>query len=52
MRLAEGPLRAAPPPPLELTADPDRERADRAFAAMLQMKKIDIAQLYRAADQT
>jgi predicted 3-demethylubiquinone-9 3-methyltransferase (glyoxalase superfamily) len=37
---------------LELTADPDPERADRAFAAMLQMKKIDIAQLYRAADQT
>jgi len=37
---------------LELAADPDRERADRAFAAMLQMKKIDIAQLYRAADQT
>ena len=37
---------------LALTADPDRDRADRAFAAMLQMKKIDIAQLYRAADQT
>jgi predicted 3-demethylubiquinone-9 3-methyltransferase (glyoxalase superfamily) len=37
---------------LELTADPDRERAARAFAAMLQMKKIDIAKLYRAADQT
>jgi predicted 3-demethylubiquinone-9 3-methyltransferase (glyoxalase superfamily) len=37
---------------LELTADPDRARADRAFAAMLQMKKIDIAELYRAADQT
>lgn len=37
---------------LELTTDPDPERADRAFAAMLQMKKIDIAQLYRAADQT
>ena len=37
---------------LELTADPDRERAARAFAAMLQMKKIDIAELYRAADQT
>ena len=36
---------------LELTADPDRDRADRAFAAMLQMKKIDIAQLYRAADR-
>jgi predicted 3-demethylubiquinone-9 3-methyltransferase (glyoxalase superfamily) len=37
---------------LELTADPDRERAARAFAAMLLMKKIDIAELYRAADQT
>jgi len=37
---------------LELTADPDRKRAARAFAAMLQMKKIDIAQLYRAADET
>jgi len=37
---------------LELTADPDRGRADRAFEAMLQMKKIDIAELYRAADQT
>jgi predicted 3-demethylubiquinone-9 3-methyltransferase (glyoxalase superfamily) len=37
---------------LELTADPDRERAARVFAAMLQMKKIDIAELYRAADQT
>jgi predicted 3-demethylubiquinone-9 3-methyltransferase (glyoxalase superfamily) len=36
---------------LELTADADRGRADRAFAAMLQMKKIDIAELYRAADQ-
>lgn len=32
-------------------ADADRDRADRAFAAMLQMKKIDIAELYRAADQ-
>ena len=37
---------------LELTADPDRGRADRAFEAMLQMKKIDIAELYRAADQS
>ena len=37
---------------LELTADPDRARAARVFAAMLQMKKIDIAELYRAADQT
>jgi predicted 3-demethylubiquinone-9 3-methyltransferase (glyoxalase superfamily) len=37
---------------LELTADPDRERAARVFAAMLRMKKIDIAELYQAADQT
>lgn len=36
---------------LELNADPDRERADRAQEAMLQMKKLDIAELYRAADQ-
>lgn len=37
---------------LELTADPDRARAGRAFAAMLGMRKIDIAELYRAADGT
>jgi predicted 3-demethylubiquinone-9 3-methyltransferase (glyoxalase superfamily) len=37
---------------LELTADPDRERSARAFAAMLTMKKIDIAELYRAADRS
>ena len=37
---------------LELTANPDRERAARALAAMLRMKKIDIAELYQAADQT
>jgi predicted 3-demethylubiquinone-9 3-methyltransferase (glyoxalase superfamily) len=37
---------------LELGADPDRARADRAMQAMLQMKKIDIAELYRAADQS
>ncbi len=36
---------------LELNADPDRGRADRAMAAMLQMKKIDIAALRQAADQ-
>jgi predicted 3-demethylubiquinone-9 3-methyltransferase (glyoxalase superfamily) len=36
---------------LELTADPDRGRADRALQAMFTMKKIDIAELYRAADQ-
>ena len=35
---------------LELVADPDRERADRAVAAMLRMGKIDIAGLRRAAD--
>ena len=37
---------------LELTANPDRERAARALAAMLRMKKSDIAELYQAADQT
>ena len=36
---------------LELTADPDRDRAARAFAAMLTMRKIDIAELRRAADR-
>jgi predicted 3-demethylubiquinone-9 3-methyltransferase (glyoxalase superfamily) len=35
---------------LELNADPDRGRADRAFAAMMSMKKLDIAELLRAAD--
>ena len=34
----------------ELIADPDPERAQRAVAAMLQMGKLDIAQLERAAD--
>ena len=34
----------------ELVADPDPERAQRAMAAMLQMRKIDIAELERAAD--
>jgi predicted 3-demethylubiquinone-9 3-methyltransferase (glyoxalase superfamily) len=33
----------------ELLADPDRERAQRAMAAMLQMTKIEIAELERAA---
>ena len=35
----------------ELITDPDTERAQRAMQAMLQMKKIDIAELRRAADQ-
>ncbi|WP_409056616.1 VOC family protein [Streptomyces sp. SYP-A7185] len=34
-----------------LLADPDQGRAQRAMAAMLGMKKIDVAQLYAAADQ-
>src|SRR5262245_48918096 len=34
----------------ELIADPDTERAQRAIAAMLQMRKIVIDELERAAD--
>jgi predicted 3-demethylubiquinone-9 3-methyltransferase (glyoxalase superfamily) len=34
----------------ELLTDPDPERAQRAMAAMLEMRKIDIAELERAAD--
>jgi len=33
-----------------LIGDPDPERADRAVAAMLQMRKIDLPALRRAAD--
>ena len=33
----------------ELLADPDREKSQRVMAAMLQMKKIDIGELERAA---
>ena len=33
----------------ELFADPDKSRAERAMQAMLQMKKIDIATIERAA---
>jgi predicted 3-demethylubiquinone-9 3-methyltransferase (glyoxalase superfamily) len=36
----------------ELISDPDQERADRAMSAMLQMGKLDIAALRRAADAT
>jgi len=34
---------------LELIGDPDRDRAQRAMACMLEMKKIDIAALEEAA---
>jgi predicted 3-demethylubiquinone-9 3-methyltransferase (glyoxalase superfamily) len=34
----------------ELFADPDPDRADRAMKAMLKMRKLDIAELQRAAD--
>jgi predicted 3-demethylubiquinone-9 3-methyltransferase (glyoxalase superfamily) len=34
---------------LRLLGDPDRERANRAMTAMMQMKKIEIAELERAA---
>ncbi len=33
----------------ELLSDPDREKAQRVMASMLQMKKIEIAELERAA---
>ena len=35
---------------LEMIQDPDREKAGRAMAAMLTMKKIDIAALQKAFD--
>ncbi|MBX6387244.1 MAG: VOC family protein, partial [Microbispora sp.] len=34
----------------ELFSDPDPERARRAMKAMLEMRKLDIAALRRAAD--
>ena len=34
---------------LDLIADPDRERADRVMKAMMTMKKIDIAEIEKAA---
>jgi predicted 3-demethylubiquinone-9 3-methyltransferase (glyoxalase superfamily) len=33
----------------ELLGDPDAERAQRVMAAMLEMKKIEIGELERAA---
>lgn len=35
----------------ELTGDPDPDRAQRAVQAMLRMRKLDVAELRRAADQ-
>jgi predicted 3-demethylubiquinone-9 3-methyltransferase (glyoxalase superfamily) len=35
---------------MELLGDPDPGRAQRAMQAMLQMRRIDIAELERAAD--
>ena len=37
---------------MELLADPDRDRARRAFEAMMPMKRIDIAEIERAAGGT
>jgi predicted 3-demethylubiquinone-9 3-methyltransferase (glyoxalase superfamily) len=34
----------------KLLFSPDREKADRAMQAMLQMKKLDIAQMQKAYD--
>jgi predicted 3-demethylubiquinone-9 3-methyltransferase (glyoxalase superfamily) len=39
-----------PTPLLEMLTDSDREKADRTMEAMLQMKKLDIAELERAYD--
>ena len=37
---------------MSLLSDPDPGRAQRAVQAMLQMKRIDIAEIKRAADST
>jgi predicted 3-demethylubiquinone-9 3-methyltransferase (glyoxalase superfamily) len=34
----------------ELMSDPDRDKAGRVMEALLQMKKLDIAELRRAAE--
>lgn len=41
-----------PPGVIDLFADPDPQRAARAFAAMMPMKKLEAAALRRAADGT
>jgi predicted 3-demethylubiquinone-9 3-methyltransferase (glyoxalase superfamily) len=38
-----------PKVPYELIGDPNREKSQRVMAAMLKMKKIEIAELERAA---
>ncbi|MEU8436479.1 VOC family protein [Streptomyces sp. NPDC029216] len=40
-----------PPGAIDLIGDPDPGRAARATAAMLKMKKLDVAAMRRAADQ-
>ncbi|HEY5723299.1 MAG TPA: VOC family protein, partial [Allosphingosinicella sp.] len=35
---------------MELNSDPDRDKARRSMEAMLKMRKIDIAEIERAAD--
>ena len=35
---------------LEMISDPDKQKSQRAFAAMMQMKKLDIAALKKAFD--
>jgi hypothetical protein len=53
VRLAQGPLRRVlaivPKVLYELNGDPDREKSQRVMAAILKMKKIEIAELERAA---
>ncbi|MFJ6479094.1 MULTISPECIES: VOC family protein [unclassified Streptomyces] len=39
-----------PPGAIDLIADPDPGRAARATAAMMQMKKLDVTEMRRAAD--
>ncbi|WP_329388916.1 VOC family protein [Streptomyces sp. NBC_01351] len=39
-----------PPGAVDLVSDPDPGRAARATAAMLKMKKLDVAEMRRAAD--
>ncbi|MFD9728981.1 VOC family protein [Streptomyces sp. NPDC059072] len=39
-----------PPGAIDLVSDPDPERAARATAAMMKMKKLDVAAMRRAAD--